>query len=292
MAKKEILLGDCLELMKDIPSGSIDAVITDPPYTDGKINVLDGHILQTQININEFTKEVYRVLKPNSFYAFFGQMPTILAWYNSAIENGFKFRIDIVWCKKKGGQGGNLALKKSHELIYIFSKGNPNYFTTNGEYTDVSQGQCEAGIKDIETVFRQLSYWRGVANGKDLVYDTDNGCSNEEHFYNKGFIKGKKQRKLGLNEIAFNSVWAFSSHNNKHRNPETGQIKHPTVKSIPLMERLIELLSNKNKIILDPFSGSGTTAIACLNTNRQFIVMEKEQKYYDIIKQRILNLTK
>ena len=92
--------------MKDIPNGSIDAVITDPPYTDGKINVLDGHILQTQININEFTKQVYRVLKPNSFYACFGQMPTILAWYNAAIENGFKFRIDIVWCKKKGGQGG------------------------------------------------------------------------------------------------------------------------------------------------------------------------------------------
>ena len=101
--KKEILLGDCLELMKDIPSGSIDAVITDPPYTDGKKNVLEGHIIQTQIDINRFTKDVYRILKPNSFYAFFGQMPTILAWYNSAIENGFKFRIDIVWCKKKGG---------------------------------------------------------------------------------------------------------------------------------------------------------------------------------------------
>ncbi len=291
--KKEILLGDCLELMKDIPNGSIDAVITDPPYTDGKTNVLEGHILQTQIDINEFTKEVYRVLKPNSFYACFGQMPTILAWYNSAIENGFKFRIDIVWCKKKGGQGGNLALKKSHELIYIFSKGSPNYFKTNGEYTDVSQGQCETGIKDIETVFRQLSYWRGIANGKELVFDTDNGCSNEDYFYKQGgFKKGMRHRKLGQNEIAFNSVWAFSAHNNKHRNPVTGQIKHPTVKSIPLMERLIELLSDKNEIILDPFSGSGTTAIACLNTKRQFIVMEKEQKYYDIILKRVADFNK
>jgi len=293
MGKKEILLGDCLELMKDIPNGSIDAVITDPPYTDGKINVLDGHILQTQIDINEFTKEVYRVLKPNSFYAFFGQMPTILAWYNSAIENGFKFRIDIVWCKKKGGQGGNLALKKSHELIYIFSKGSPNYFKTNGLFSDVSQALVEYDLKDIETIFRHLSYYKGIAEGRkvqDFVISAD---SNDDYFQNKGGFKKKmKGKQFGNDDLMFNSVWAFTTHNSKHRNPETGQIKHPTVKSIPLMERLIELLSDKKETILDPFSGSGTTAIACLKTNRQFIVMEKEQKYYDIILKRVADFNK
>ena len=291
--KKEILLGDCLELMKDIPNGSINAIITDPPYTDGLINVLDGHKIQTMFSIENVMNEFYRVLKKDSFLAFFGQMPTILEWHNQAIKAGFKFKIDIVWCKKKGGQGGNLALKKSHELIYVYSKGNQNYYKTKGEYTDVSQGQCEAAIKDIETVFRQLSYWRGIAQGKKLVFDTDNGCSNEDYFYKKGgFKKGMKARKLGLEDISFNSVWAFSAHNNKHRNPETGQINHPTVKSIPLMERLIELLSDKEYTILDPFAGSGTTAIACLNTNRQFIVMEKEQKYYDIILKRVGDFNK
>lgn len=294
MSKKEILLGDCLELMKNIPNGSIDCVITDPPYTDGKINVLEGHIIQTKININEFTKEVYRVLKPNSFYAFFGQMPTILAWYNSSIENGFKFRIDIVWCKKRGGQGGNLALKKSHELIYIFSKGSPNYFKTKGNYSDVSQSLVEYNLKDIETIFRQLSYYISVIdNGKKLSdVSISKAGPNDDYFTTKGGFKKSFGKNLGLSELSFNSVWAFSSHNQKHHNPETGQIKHPTVKSIPLMERLIELLSDKNEIILDPFSGSGTTALACLNTNRQFIVMEKEQKYYDIILNRVADFNK
>ena len=291
--KKEILLGDCFELMKDIPNGSIDAVITDPPYTDGKINVLDGHILQTQININEFTKQVYRVLKPNSFYACFGQMPTILAWYNSAIENGFKFRIDIVWCKKKGGQGGNLALKKNHELIYIFSKGSPNYFKTTGLFSDVSQAQVEYNLKDIETIFRHLSYYKGISEGKKIQDFTITADSNDDYFTTQGGFKKKMKGKVfGINDLSFNSVWAFSTHNNKHRNQQTGQIKHPTVKSIPLMERLIELLSDNNELILDPFSGSGTTAIACLNTNRQFIVMEKEQKYYDIILKRVADFNK
>jgi len=291
--KKEILLGDCLELMKDIPNESIYSVITDPPYTDGKTNVLEGHVLHTQIDINEFTKQVYRVLKPNSFYACFGQMPTILAWYNSAIQNGFKFRIDIIWCKKKGGQGGNLALKKSHELIYIFSKGSPNYYKTNGNYSDVSQGLVEYNLKDIETIFRQLSYYNSVIDkGRNLVDGAIQTNPNDDYFSTKGGFKKSFGKSFGVSELSFSSVWAFSAHNNKHRNPKTGQIKHPTVKSIPLMERLIELLSDKNEIILDPFSGSGTTAIACLNTNRQFIVMEKEQKYYDIILKRVADFNK
>jgi DNA modification methylase len=287
MAKKEILLGDCLELMKDIPNGSIDALITDPPYTDGNVNVLNGHKIQTMFSIESVMNEFFRVLKKDSFMAFFGQMPTILEWHNQAIKAGFKFRIDIVWCKKKGGQGGNLALKKSHELIYVYSKGNPNYYKTNGEYTDVSQGQCEAGIKDIESVFRQLSYWKGIAQGKKLVQDTGLSTPNDMYFNKKGLKNKERNKTLGIELISFNSVWSFTTHNQKHRNPETGQIKHPTVKSIPLMERLIELLSEKDNLILEPFAGSGTTAIACLNTNRQFIVMEKEQKYYDIILKRV-----
>lgn len=279
---------DCLNILSNIENESIDAVITDPPYTDGKHNVLEGHLLQTDININQFTKEIYRVLKPNSFYAFFGQMPTILAWYNSAIENGFKFRIDIVWCKKKGGQGGNLALKKSHELIYIFSKGSPNYFKTTGLFSDVSQALIEYNLKDIETIFRHLSYYKGVSEGKkiqDFVISSD---SNDDYFQNKGgFKKQMKGKQFGNDDLMFNSVWAFTTHNSKHRNPQTGQIKHPTVKSIPLMERLIELLSKEDDVILDPFLGSGTTGLACQRLNRQFIGIEKEKAYYDIAVKRL-----
>ena len=57
---------------------------------------------------------------------------------------------------------------------------------------------------------------------------------------------------------------------------------HPTQKPVALFEYLINTYSNENDLVLGNCAGSGTTAIACLNTNRQFIVMEKEQKYYDI----------
>ena len=67
---------------------------------------------------------------------------------------------------------------------------------------------------------------------------------------------------------------------------------HPTQKPIELMEYLIKTYTNENDLILDNCAGSGTTAIACLNTKRQFIVMEKEQKYYDIILKRVGDFNK
>ena len=67
---------------------------------------------------------------------------------------------------------------------------------------------------------------------------------------------------------------------------------HPTQKPTELFEYLIKTYTNENDLVLDNTAGSGTTAIACLNTNRQFIVMEKEQKYYDIILKRVADFNK
>jgi site-specific DNA-methyltransferase (adenine-specific) len=62
---------------------------------------------------------------------------------------------------------------------------------------------------------------------------------------------------------------------------------HPTQKPVALFEYLIKTYTNEGEIVLDNCAGSGTTAIACLNTNRKYILMEKEQKYIDIINDRV-----
>ena len=67
---------------------------------------------------------------------------------------------------------------------------------------------------------------------------------------------------------------------------------HPTQKPIELFEYLVRTYSKENDLVLDNCAGSGTTAIACLNTKRQFIVMEKEQKYYDTILKRVADFNK
>lgn len=63
--------------------------------------------------------------------------------------------------------------------------------------------------------------------------------------------------------------------------------EHPTQKPLQLIQRLVRIFSNKNDLILDPFGGSGTTAVACMNLNRKCILIEKQQKYCEIIKNRL-----
>lgn len=289
LKSNEIYNLPCEEGLMQLDNESIDFVCIDPPYTDGKGNdVLNGHKIQTKLDILAITKEHYRVLKPNSFYAVFGQMPTILKWYEAALQSGFKYKIDIVWAKKKGGQGGNLQMKKSHELIYIFSKGEVNYYKTNGIYSDVSQGQTEFGIKDIESVYRQLNYWKGIAQGKKLINSSITGIPSDDYFYKEGGFKRNITQQLGNENVSFNTVWAFTTHNQKERNPEFGQVKHPSVKSIPCLERLIELCTPEKPeiIVLDSFIGSGTTYLACQNTNRKCIGFEIAEEYYLLSKNR------
>ena len=62
---------------------------------------------------------------------------------------------------------------------------------------------------------------------------------------------------------------------------------HPTIKPIALMEFLVRSYTNENDIIVDPFCGSGSTGVACINTGRKFIGVEKEKAYFDIAVQRI-----
>jgi len=79
-------------------------------------------------------------------------------------------------------------------------------------------------------------------------------------------------------------TWKPSWHNAKKK---TDYIDHPCVRPLESVIRIIELLTNEGDIILDPFMGSGTTAIACINTGRNYIGIEKEEKYCRIAEERI-----
>jgi len=69
----------------------------------------------------------------------------------------------------------------------------------------------------------------------------------------------------------------------------TGNNLHPTEKPVDMFEYLLSKFSNENDMILDPFAGSGTTGVACKNTNRNYILIEKEPEYIDIINKRLNN---
>ena len=120
MSKIDLRQGDCLELMKDIPDGSVDAIITDPPYGTTACkwdSVIDFELMWEQLN---------RIIKPNGAIVLFGTEPFSSALRLSNIKN---FRYDIVWEKPNNTNFMRLKreIGKRHEMISVFYKKQPTY---------------------------------------------------------------------------------------------------------------------------------------------------------------------
>jgi len=244
--KKEILLGDCLELMKDIPDGSIDMILADLPYGTTACK------WDTIIPFEPLWAQYKRIIKDNGAIVLFGSQP-----FTSALvmSNPKWFKCEWIWKKHKGTNFNTVKRHpmKVHESICLFSNGK---FTYNPQMTE-------------GTPYKQ--------RGEHNVNKKGGMFENKKVGYAKDFDSSKRYPI---------SIQEFSNHNQKANS------FHPTQKPIALMEYLIKTYTNENDLVLDNAAGSGTTAIACLKTNRQFIVMEKEQKYYDIILKRVADFSK
>mgnify|MGYP003463693714 CR=1 FL=1 len=157
---------------------------------------------------------------------------------------------------------------KQHENILVFYKKSPTYNPRRIQRTEKSKARRKYKDEKKEMVLNE-----------DNVYGTF------------GFIKNQKIGVLDVDKEMRNpkTVIYFERDAN---NQYCKNSFHPTQKPIALFEYLIKTYTNENDLVLDNTAGSGTTAIACLNTNRQFIVMEKEQKYYDIILKRVADFNK
>jgi len=248
--KKEILLGDCLELMKDIPNGSIDMILCDLPYgtTACKWDIVIPFI--------QLWCEYGRVIKDDGAIVLFASQPFTTDLMNSARDI---FRYSLVWEKSHGSFATAKKMPmKRHEDILIFCKGKEKYNPQMEKRDKVRDRRNEGYMKS------------GKGNSKNSATNPNIDFKYADD-YNPTLSYPK-------------SVLKFS-------NPSDKRL-HPTQKPVELFEYLIKTYTNENELVLDNTAGSGTTAIACLNTNRQFIVIEKEQKYYDIILKRVADFNK
>jgi len=273
---------DCFEYLKTIESKSIDCVIIDPPY-----GVLKGHKIETNINIELLISEVYRVLKDNSFFAFFGQMPTIVNWHLEALKL-FNWQQDIVWVKRCA-TSIYLPITRQKELIYIYKKGNIKLNITKEKYEDIKMPLYLDGLLNIESLKCYISDLSSrFKNGNNRIDNikiiNKNNNNKNDKIYEK-YSNIRTSRSPELTNIT--DVWSFMPENRLSFGKNGNNIKHPTVKPIKLLERLIKLLTKENDIILDCFLGSGTTAIASLNTNRIFKGCELDLDYYNICLDRV-----
>jgi site-specific DNA-methyltransferase (adenine-specific) len=235
-----VLHGDCLELMKDIPAGSVDMILCDLPYgtTACKWDVI--------IPFNKLWEQYERVIKPNGAIVLTASQPFTSALVMSNIK---MFKYEWIWKKTRpsGSLDCNRKPLKDHENMLVF-------------------------YKSLGTYNPQMTSTKRVVE-KERVVD-------------KGEVTycGKTKRQFDNKGLAYpRSVKELS-------NPNNNSI-HPTQKPVELMEYLINTYTKEGEMILDNCAGSGTTGIACINTNRNYILIEKEQKYFDIINKRIENHT-
>ena len=251
--KKEILLGDCLELMKDIPNGSIDMILCDLPYGTTACK------WDTVIPFEPLWAQYKRIIKDNGAIVLFGSQP-----FTSALvmSNPKWFKYEWIWEKSVGSNFAALKYQpmKEHENVLVFSKGTHNYYPIKQERKGSGKERQKAGYSNSKATAKTGQFIGGVMDAT--------------------------KRKNEYEELRFPSSIQFFNNREKIRG------LHPTQKPVALFEYLIKTYTNEGDLVLDNCAGSGTTAIACLNTNRQFIVMEKEQKYYDIILKRVADFNK
>jgi len=234
----DLRLGDCLEVMKYIPNGSIDAIITDPPYGTTACkwdSVIDFELMWKQLN---------RIIKPNGAIVLFGSEPFSSALRMSNIKN---YKYDWVWEKSKATNFLNAKKQplRAKENISVFYKKQPVY------NPQMSKGEAyNKGVRKKQT--------------KDDVYGN----------FNQSEVKSEGDRYP-------RDVMYFKTAESE------GKTFHKTQKPVALMEYLIKTYTNKGETVLDFTMGSGTTGVACKNTNRNFIGIEMDDNYFKIAEQRI-----
>lgn len=240
--------GDCLEVMKDIPDGSIDLVLTDPPYGTTACK------WDSVIPLEPMWEQIKRVIKPNGAIVLFGSQPFTSTLIVSNLE---EFKYEWVWYKNTTS-GFALAKKqpmRCHENILVFYKKQPTY-----NYIKEPRDMNAESVSRMAYEFTSTKGTNALQNGIPKVQ----------------FIPESKTMAYPKTVKKFNTV----PNNSSDR-------YHPTQKPVPLMEYLIRTYTNEDEVVLDFTMGSGTTGVACMNTNRKFTGIEKDEGYFKIAKERI-----
>jgi DNA modification methylase len=245
---KVIILGDCLDKMKDIPSGSVDLILCDLPYGTTKCK------WDVVIPFEPLWEQYWRIAKQNAAIVLFGAEPFSSHLRLSCIKY---YRYDWVWQKDKASNFlfANKQPAKVTEYVSVFYRSQPSYHsqkTMNPRGIDKRHlyggTNTEMAIEQLPNMPRKRmsgkSYEPDKLLGKNLVYFARDSISKRGRF-------------------------------------------HPTQKPVALLSHLIRAYTNEGELVLDNCMGSGSTGVAAVQTGRRFIGIEKDPSYFAIAKSRI-----
>ena len=301
-----IINADCMDVLKKLPDKCVDLVLTDPPYFGIVKDKWDNQwkdIYEFQTFVGLIGKELKRVLKDNGAIYWFGDDKTI-AYCQIELDKEFNLLNNIVWRKvngmcAKGAKSVYRSYAPITERILFYDKGEdksgltmlfntPDLFASVKKYmrdekNKVKQKMCFTTEKEFNEYINKITETSSVVSHH---YFADSQYSFPTfEIYKKLQTTGFFQREyedLRREYEDLRRTW-----NNLNTATDvldfpiiSGQIIHPTQKPLNLISYLLERSSKEKNIVLDCFSGSGTTAIACHNLKRHFICIEKDPNYW------------
>ena len=245
--------GDCLELMKNIPDGSVDLTVTSPPYDN--LRTYNGNI--DQWNFEKFksiAKELYRVTKQGGVVVWVVGDATVKGSetgtsFKQALyfkDCGFNLHDTMIW-EKTGMLPTQDRYYNIFEYMFVFSKGKPKAMNFICDHKTTAGGR----IQKKDACINKGKQKDGVGT----------------------FVRNEYSRRT--------NIWRITIGKNKETQG------HPAPFPEQLAKDHIISWSNEGDTVLDCFMGSGTTGVACVNTNRNFIGIELDENYFKIAKERI-----
>lgn len=247
----ELYKGDCLEVMKKIPDKKVDCIICDLPYGS------TASTWDKVINSKKLWEQYNRILKDNGTTILFANglfTPRVI------LSNLKDYKYRWVWVKKNSTNfvhAKNRPMTKTEDII-VFSKGAMGHKSQLGD--------------------RRMTY-----NPQGLIPVNKIRKGGKSNFTNT--LAGKRPSHKDEFLVEFTNY----PEDILMQFPELSPSKklHTNEKPVSLLEYLIKTYTNENEIVLDNCMGSGSTGVACINTNRKFIGIEKEEKYFNIAEKRI-----
>jgi adenine-specific DNA-methyltransferase len=278
----DLRFGDCLELIKDVPDGSVDCVFIDPPYI-GMVNQSWDRLTESEacLFFDSLLRQSYRCLRYGGRFLSFASNDTLQFLYSRYFQHRELLVVDKD--VKKVSAGRNTRKYKQHvncsEYIFVATKYAREY--TRELLVSSSEGMT---AKEINTLLGCASNGGGMWS----IYTGENVCHQvpTEKQWNKfrdifprlpeySFFEEVFHNGLGKGNV----LKGFSF--------EIKDRQHPTQKPLKLVEYIVSTYTRDGDVVLDACMGVGTTGEACLSTKRNFIGMENDPKYFEIARRRL-----
>ena len=305
--------GDCLIESDKIESGSVDLILTDLPYGTVKNAKFYDYCGGVQWDVIIDTKKIMqlsnRILRRNGKMVLFAQQPFSNELMNNALTN-LPYSYTMIW--KKDNFANSLIAKKApvhyYEDILVFSKAHPKHDFEGAhplrEYFKQIREYIKATTKEIDNTLGNAMSSHYFTNGAQFSIPAERDYNKLVQAYRIDRMEGFKPlvevkavdteyrqnliKKMNEQYPSTFNLWEgnkYKSNILEYKKDYDGL--HPTQKPVSLLEDLVKTFSNEGDLVVDLTMGSGSTGVACKNTNRSFIGIEMSEQYFKIAEKRI-----